>query len=352
MRTVEQVMTRRVATVRPQTPFKQVVQLLRARRVSAAPVVDEQGRLLGVVAEADLALKQEQEHPPAQPPRLLPHPGLRREQRKAAATTAADLMTTSAVTIHPHAPLSVAARLLHRRGVRHLPVVDAGGRLVGHRHPTGPAGRLPPPGRRAAPGGGPPGPRRHAAAARGGAARHGARGGGRAGRAGRAAQPGRAGGAAGRLAGRRGRGGLAAGVGRSGKSTTFARRRPPTAGDPIPPRSAGEPTGPAISRHDQPDAQVIRTLSALVSAARAKVSLDLHRLGHREPVGGEAGRVQDAIGPNLQHANTIRTARRHPRIARLMAHRLQDLRQYNVEAPAAMLAATGTALGAAQREGA
>lgn len=131
MRTVEQVMTHRVATVRPQTPFKQVVQLLRARQVSAAPVVDEQGRLLGMVAEADLALKQEQEHPPAQPPRLLPHPGLRREQRKAAATTAADLMTTPAITIHPHAPLSVAARLLHTRGVRHLPVVDAGGRLVG-----------------------------------------------------------------------------------------------------------------------------------------------------------------------------------------------------------------------------
>lgn len=128
MRTVEQVMTHRVATVRPRTPFKQVVQLLRARQVSAAPVVDEQGQLLGMVSEADLALKQE--HPPAQPPRLLPHPGLRREQRKAAATTAADLMTTPAITIGPHAPLSVAARLLHGRGVRHLPVVDADGRLV------------------------------------------------------------------------------------------------------------------------------------------------------------------------------------------------------------------------------
>jgi CBS-domain-containing membrane protein len=129
MRTVEQVMVRKVVTVQPQAAFKQVVRLLRERRVSAAPVVDEQGRLLGMVSEADLALKEE--HTPAQPPPLLPRPGLRREQRKAAATTVADCMTTPAVAIHPQAPLGVAARLLHRRGVRHLPVVDADDRLVG-----------------------------------------------------------------------------------------------------------------------------------------------------------------------------------------------------------------------------
>src|SRR5262245_24766180 len=80
MRTVEQVMTRKLVTVHPQAPFKQVARLLREHQVSTAPVVDEQGRLLGMVPEAELAL--EEEHTPAQPPPLLPHLGLRREQRK------------------------------------------------------------------------------------------------------------------------------------------------------------------------------------------------------------------------------------------------------------------------------
>jgi CBS-domain-containing membrane protein len=58
MRTVEQVMTRKVATVQSQTSFQQVVPLLEEWRVSAAQVLDQHGRLLGVLSEADLACKQ------------------------------------------------------------------------------------------------------------------------------------------------------------------------------------------------------------------------------------------------------------------------------------------------------
>jgi CBS-domain-containing membrane protein len=64
--TVEDVMTRDVVCAREDTPYedtpyKELVRLLATRRVSAVPVVDGRRRVLGVVSEADLLLKQE--HP-------------------------------------------------------------------------------------------------------------------------------------------------------------------------------------------------------------------------------------------------------------------------------------------------
>ena len=56
-RMVSDVMVTPVVSVQPATSFKQTVQLLQEHRVSALPVVDRDGRLLGIVSETDLALK-------------------------------------------------------------------------------------------------------------------------------------------------------------------------------------------------------------------------------------------------------------------------------------------------------
>ena len=61
---VRDMMTTEVVTVERSTPFKEIVARLTGRRVSAVPVVDEGGRVLGVVSEADLLLKEE--HPDAE----------------------------------------------------------------------------------------------------------------------------------------------------------------------------------------------------------------------------------------------------------------------------------------------
>jgi CBS domain-containing protein len=52
------IMTREVITVRPQTPVKDVSTLLVQHRISATPVVDAEGHLLGIVSEADLISKK------------------------------------------------------------------------------------------------------------------------------------------------------------------------------------------------------------------------------------------------------------------------------------------------------
>jgi CBS domain-containing protein len=126
--TVKGVMTSSVVAVREDADFKEMVAVLRSRRISAFPVIDASGRVIGVVSEADFLLKE------ATPP--LPEGVIRlawrlKDRSKAAGMTAAEIMTKPAVTIHEDAPVQEAARLMQSRKVKRLPVVDGEGRLRG-----------------------------------------------------------------------------------------------------------------------------------------------------------------------------------------------------------------------------
>jgi len=125
---VKDVMTTDVVSVRESAEYKDIVFALRELHVSAFPVLDEAGHLVGVVSEADLLLKEVGQQALGG---YLISTGRRGEQAKAAAVTAAELMTTPAVTIGPGDSLADAARLMHDRHVKRLPVVDQAGRLVG-----------------------------------------------------------------------------------------------------------------------------------------------------------------------------------------------------------------------------
>jgi CBS domain-containing protein len=127
---VKDLMTTPVVTVGPATPFKEIVARLTQHKVSAVPVVDDAGLVLGVISEADLLLKEEHPDPDADLP-LLWTRRRRAEHDKAAATVARDLMTVAVVSIPPEATVAEAARRLHAARVKRLPVVDQRGRLVG-----------------------------------------------------------------------------------------------------------------------------------------------------------------------------------------------------------------------------
>lgn len=126
---VKDLMTTPVVTVEPSTPFKEIVARLAEHRVSAVPVVDHDQRVLGVVSEADLLLKEEFPYPDLDLP-LWWTKRIRLERAKAAASVARDLMTVAVVAIAPEATAAEAARRMHTAGVKRLPVVE-GGRLVG-----------------------------------------------------------------------------------------------------------------------------------------------------------------------------------------------------------------------------
>src|ERR1700682_6426439 len=130
MRTkVGSVMTVRPVVAAETTGFKEIAGLLAEYRISALPVVDEVGRLVGVVSEADPLLRET--FPLPDHWHLLESVRERREHAKAVALLARDLMTSPAVAIGPSALVTEAARLMYDKKVKRLPVVDEDGRVVG-----------------------------------------------------------------------------------------------------------------------------------------------------------------------------------------------------------------------------
>ena len=124
--TVKDVMTAEVVAVRRDTTFKELAAALRQHRVSAFPVVDDHHKVIGVVSEADMLAKEAMAEPGVVA-ELLHHSDV----RKAEGVTVGSLMTRQVVTVSPDDSIEQAARMMHFLKVRQLPVVNAGGELVG-----------------------------------------------------------------------------------------------------------------------------------------------------------------------------------------------------------------------------
>jgi CBS domain-containing protein len=129
--TVKDVMSVEVVAVRRGASFKEMAASLRQYRVSAFPVIDDDGKVIGVVSEADLlakeALADGQAGIPGAVTGLMHH----KQQEKADALTAGEMMTHPAVTVGPDDTVEHAARMMYTLQVKRLPVVDAGGHLIG-----------------------------------------------------------------------------------------------------------------------------------------------------------------------------------------------------------------------------
>ncbi len=137
---VRDVMTAEPPSVTEDASFKDIVRTLVRHRVSALPVVDREGLVVGVVSEEDLLHKEEftgdDDYSPPLRARLRarlsgvgPHAGS--SAAKAAANRADQLMSHPAITVFPDTPVTQAARTMERHGVKQLPVVTDGNRLAG-----------------------------------------------------------------------------------------------------------------------------------------------------------------------------------------------------------------------------
>jgi CBS domain-containing protein len=128
---VKDVMTSRVIWVEEDTPFTVIARAFEDARVSAFPVLNAAGRVVGVVSEADLlaklALADDEGDMPGMIGGILRH----QQVKKAGATTAGELMSAPPVAVSPEDTVEHAARLMYLRRVKHLPVTDAEGRLAG-----------------------------------------------------------------------------------------------------------------------------------------------------------------------------------------------------------------------------
>ncbi len=127
------VMSRNVATVVPETSIEDVAKILMSRHISAVPVVDGNGIVVGIVSEGDLIHQQEigTEQHRSWWLQLLTTPQDKAEDYvKSHGRRAGDVMTGKVITINPETPLDEIATLLERHRVKRMPVVD-GGALVG-----------------------------------------------------------------------------------------------------------------------------------------------------------------------------------------------------------------------------
>jgi CBS domain-containing protein len=129
---VEDVMTRAVVSVSPDTTVEEAARLMAERRISGVPVVDTGGRLVGMLTEGDLILRQRPReagpwwrHFFRDPERLA------QEYQKAVGATAREVMTTTIISVRPSLPIGEAAAILDRQRIRRLPVVDERGHVVG-----------------------------------------------------------------------------------------------------------------------------------------------------------------------------------------------------------------------------
>lgn len=127
------IMTRNVLTVGPTTPVEDIAKLLLERHISAVPVVDEKGRVLGIVSEGDLMHRPEtgtERHPSWWLSMWLDYETLAQRYTKSHGLDAQAVMTHPAVTVSEDTSLADVAQILERKRIKRVPVVRDG-QLVG-----------------------------------------------------------------------------------------------------------------------------------------------------------------------------------------------------------------------------
>jgi CBS domain-containing protein len=135
---VSEIMDTEPVTVSPDASVEEVVRALREHELPGVPVVDGDGRCVGIVTEADLVLPDDDGdlHIPhyvnlfGGTVFLEPLGRFEDRLRKAFASKASDMMTPDPEIVGPETNVRDAARTIHETGHNRLPVVD-GGRLVG-----------------------------------------------------------------------------------------------------------------------------------------------------------------------------------------------------------------------------
>ena len=123
---VKDAMTSPVKTIRPGVSLKEAAAIFAEHGIGGLPVVDVEHRLVGVITEADILVKERTGPQPRGLRRLVHRRKANALAAKAEARTVKEAMTSPAITIEPDEPLTKAAEEMLGEGVNRLPVVDDG----------------------------------------------------------------------------------------------------------------------------------------------------------------------------------------------------------------------------------
>ncbi len=129
------IMTKEVISVLPETTLDDLAKLLIDKKISGAPVITKEGRLVGIVTENDLIRQNERFHIPTVI-RLfdafipLESDSVKDEIRRISASSVSEIATSEVISVDLETPLQEIATIMAEKGVHLLPVLDAG-RVVG-----------------------------------------------------------------------------------------------------------------------------------------------------------------------------------------------------------------------------
>jgi CBS domain-containing protein len=126
-------MVTNVVTVRPDDTVREAARLLLKHRISGAPVVDDSGRLVGVISEADLIRRVEigtERRRSSWLELLTGNANLAAEYLKAHARKVEDVMSCNVIVATPNMQLTEIARLLEKHKIKRVPIVE-GEKVVG-----------------------------------------------------------------------------------------------------------------------------------------------------------------------------------------------------------------------------
>jgi len=129
MKRARDIMTRDVITVRPETTIEELAKLLTEKKISGAPVVDEEGNLRGIVTENDLIRKNKRLHIPTvlrlfDAFIMLGTGQMKEEMRKITATTVGEICTKEVISIREDTTIEDIATIMSEKNVHLLPVVE------------------------------------------------------------------------------------------------------------------------------------------------------------------------------------------------------------------------------------
>lgn len=133
---VADIMTREVQFLSPQMSVKEAAQFLLEKGIGGAPVIDEEGKIVGMVSESDLIMEEVKLQFPTFFHLLDGFIFLsnwrdyQEKLRKAVGLKVADVMSSPVITVEAEAPVEEAATLMVEKHISRLPVLDRG-RMVG-----------------------------------------------------------------------------------------------------------------------------------------------------------------------------------------------------------------------------
>ena len=136
MLTAKEIMTEKIITVGLELEVSELATLFWENRIGGAPVIDESGKLLGIVTESDLIDQSKKVHIPTIITILdsmifLENPAkLDKEIKKMTGTKVKDIYSTKVTTVSENTPMSELASIMADRKLHTLPVVD-GEKLIG-----------------------------------------------------------------------------------------------------------------------------------------------------------------------------------------------------------------------------